>query len=145
MEANRFPGGHGLVDHFVAAGCSCQPAGDARADGGAESGGGLCGGDLFVWVDPGAGSFQGATPPDQLAGGVWVQLATPFVGIVNGDGCHVDHSTGGLGFGNIIDQTHGPVPRGGGPATVRANVANGHLAGPGDFPGPPGHCHRPSD
>src|SRR6266571_611652 len=123
METNRFFRGHGLVDHYVAAGRACQPAGDGRADGGAESGGGLCGGDLFVWVDPGAGSFYGATPPDQLAGSVWVQLAPYVVRVINGDGCHVDRSTGGLGFGNIIDQTHGPVPCGRGPATVRANVA----------------------
>src|SRR6266516_5018112 len=145
MEANRFPGGHGLVDHYVAAGHSFQSAGDARGDGGTESGGRLCGGDLFVWVDPGAGSFYGATPPDQLAGGVWVQLATPFVRVVDGDGCHVDYSAGGLGFETTLGQTHGPVPCGRGPATVRANVANGHLDRPGDFPGAPGHCPRPGD
>src|SRR5437016_7507826 len=124
MEAHRFPRGHGLVDHYVVAGGSFQPAGTARIGGDAKSGGGLYGCDRFIWVDPGPGSFYGATPPDQLAGSVWVQRTAAVVGLVNGHGCRLDHSTGGLGLGNPIDQTHGPVPCGGRSATVREDVAN---------------------
>ena len=144
METDRFPRGHDLVDHDVAAGGSFQSARDARIDGDAKSGGGFCRGHLFVRVGPRPGSFYGATPSDQLESRVWVQLATSVVSVVDGDGYRLDHFAGGLGFGNIIDQTHGPVPCGRRPATVRANVANRHSARSGDFPGPPGHRYRPA-